>query len=64
MRRMEGLEPKARGPERDHGDTPEAQNVRSIIICKYHGVVWEAARLSRKVNIDYLTVQLLRCSFK
>lgn len=63
VRKMEGLEPKARGPERDHGDTPEAQKARSIIICKYHGVGLRGTQVSIKRK-DHLTALFLRYSFK
>jgi hypothetical protein len=49
--------------ERDHGNTPEAQRARSIIICKYQGMVWEV-RLPSKAKVDHLTAQLLGCSFR
>lgn len=47
--------------QRDHGNTPEAQIAKSIIICKYHGV---GLIDSEKLKIDHLIAQLLKCSFK
>ena len=34
--KMEELEPGGRDPERDHGNTPEAQRARSMIVYKDH----------------------------
>jgi hypothetical protein len=35
-----------RGPERDHGNTPEAQRAKLTILCKYHEMGWEVARVA------------------
>lgn len=57
----DGGERKVWGMESHHGNTPEAQNARSIITGICH---WMRLRDSQKVKIDHFIAQLLRCSFK
>jgi hypothetical protein len=63
-RRMKDLKPWRMDPERDHGNTLEAQRSRSIIICKYHGMGVGVARLAQEVKVYHLTAQLLTCTLQ